>query len=151
DMLNIQEENGTRMYTGSHKKSPEVEKVVDYMSIDEEVEEESTEAALIRKKMKGSLEIRDKLLTIPTRSSKNNIDSLSSDKEKLQEYTASKPTYSSSKPETNHSNHIKGVIARMFHHMKKSFMPRKDLDAIGKTVEETLKVVVPEMVNETIE
>ncbi|GKC43257.1 hypothetical protein Tco_1060979, partial [Tanacetum coccineum] len=140
DMLNIQEENDTRMYTGSHKKSPEVKKVVDYMSIDEEVEEESTEAALIRKKMKGSLEIRDKLLTTPTRSSRTNIDSLSLDKEKLQEYTSFKPTYSSSKPETNHSKHIKGVIARMFHHMKKSFMPRKDLDAIGKTIEETLKL-----------
>ncbi|GKF73285.1 hypothetical protein Tco_0219617 [Tanacetum coccineum] len=33
--------------------------------------------------------------------------------------------------------------------MKKSFMPRKDTDAISKTVEATLKVVVLDMVDET--
>ncbi|GJW44128.1 hypothetical protein Tco_0072927 [Tanacetum coccineum] len=37
----------------------------------------------------------------------------------------------------------------MFRHMKKSFMPRKDMNTIAKTVEETLKVVVPKMANET--
>nr|GEU42342.1 hypothetical protein [Tanacetum cinerariifolium] len=51
---------------------------------------------------------------------------------------------------------IKEAITRMskrysyiFHHIKKLFMPRKDMDAILETVESTLKVVVPEMVNET--
>ncbi|GJZ40771.1 hypothetical protein Tco_0587657 [Tanacetum coccineum] len=33
--------------------------------------------------------------------------------------------------------------------MKKSFMPREDIDAIGNMAEATLKVVVPEMVDET--
>ncbi|GKE44172.1 hypothetical protein Tco_1471456 [Tanacetum coccineum] len=37
----------------------------------------------------------------------------------------------------------------IFRHMKKSFMPRKDMDAIGKIVEETLKVVVSKMVDKT--
>ncbi|GKB46968.1 hypothetical protein Tco_0897721 [Tanacetum coccineum] len=68
----------------------------------------------------------------------------------------SKPTSSSSKPKNDCSKHIKGAIARMsrrydymFRHMKKSFMPRKYMNTIAKTVEKTLKVVVPKMVNET--
>ncbi|GKE30444.1 hypothetical protein Tco_1445828 [Tanacetum coccineum] len=37
----------------------------------------------------------------------------------------------------------------MFHHMKKQFMTRKDMDTIANKVKDTLKVVVPKMVNET--
>ncbi|GJX10674.1 hypothetical protein Tco_0200533 [Tanacetum coccineum] len=81
----------------------EDEKVVDYMTINEEVEEESAEAELKRKKWKGI-----------------------------------------------------GVIARMsrrygyiFCHMKKYFMPRRDMDAIGKEIKDTLKEVVHKMVDET--
>ncbi|GKF51033.1 hypothetical protein Tco_0147500, partial [Tanacetum coccineum] len=37
----------------------------------------------------------------------------------------------------------------IFHHMKKSFMSRKDIDAIGQTVQATLKEVVPMVVDET--
>nr|GEU36447.1 retrovirus-related Pol polyprotein from transposon TNT 1-94 [Tanacetum cinerariifolium] len=93
--------------------------------------EESAEATLIRKKGKG----------------------------KTSRIVASKPTSSLSKPKTVlRFKNIKGVITRMnirygymFHHMKKLFMPRKDLDVIGKMVEEILKVVVVEMVNETID
>ncbi|GJZ69198.1 hypothetical protein Tco_0632748 [Tanacetum coccineum] len=90
------------------------------------VEEESAEAELKRKKWKGI------------------------------ELTASKPTSSSSKPKTDCSKHIKGVIARMsrrygyiFCHMKKYFMPRRDMDAIGKEIKDTLKEVVHKMVDET--
>ncbi|GJW21183.1 hypothetical protein Tco_0031805 [Tanacetum coccineum] len=65
---------------------------------------------------------------------------------------ASKQTSSSSKPKTSRSKHIKGAIARMsrrygliFHHKKKSFMPRKYMDVILKAVKYTLKEVVPKM------
>ncbi|GJV86811.1 hypothetical protein Tco_1530749 [Tanacetum coccineum] len=64
DMLNSQEDPDTRI-------DPE------------KVEEESVEAALIRKKGKGSLEIKDTPIATPTRSPMANTDSLSSDKEKL--------------------------------------------------------------------
>ncbi|GJZ63443.1 hypothetical protein Tco_0619864 [Tanacetum coccineum] len=120
------------------------------------VEEESAEDALIRKKGKGIVEIKDTLTTTTPRSPRTHTDSLSSDKEKLKELTASEPTSSSSKPMTSCSKHIEGAIARMnrrygliFHHMKKSFMPRKDMDAIGHTVQATLKEVVPMVVDET--
>ncbi|GJQ93718.1 hypothetical protein Tco_0004857 [Tanacetum coccineum] len=110
------------------------------------IEEESVEAALIRKKGKGIVEIKDTPLTTPIRSPRTHTDSLSSYKEELKELTTSKTTSSSSKPKTDRSKHIQGAIARMskrygyiFRHMKKSFMPRKDMDAIGKIVEETLK------------
>nr|GEU29789.1 hypothetical protein [Tanacetum cinerariifolium] len=74
-------------------------------------------------------------------------DSLSLDKEELKELTASEPTSSSTKPKTSRSKHIKGAIARMskrygyiFRHMKKSFLARKDMDAIGNIIEENLKL-----------
>nr|GEW18209.1 hypothetical protein [Tanacetum cinerariifolium] len=128
DMLNSQEDPGTRIDSRSHKESPNAKKVTDYMAVDEKVEEESAEASLIRRKVK----------------------------EKLQELMASKPTSSSSKSKTNHYKHIKGAITRMrkqygymFHHMKTLFIPSKDMYTIAKTVEVTLKLVVPRMVNET--
>nr|GEV90725.1 hypothetical protein [Tanacetum cinerariifolium] len=71
-----QEDLGTRIDPGSHKESLEAKKVAQYVSVDEEVEEESAEAALLRRK-------------------------------------------------------------------------GKDINTIAKMIEETLKVVVPKMVNET--
>ncbi|GJX10055.1 hypothetical protein Tco_0199914 [Tanacetum coccineum] len=47
DMINSKEDLDTKIDLGSHKESLEVEKVVDYMAIDEEVEEELAKAALI--------------------------------------------------------------------------------------------------------
>ncbi|GKB36094.1 hypothetical protein Tco_0881036 [Tanacetum coccineum] len=103
----------------SDANNPETEKSAYVMQIDEEVEEESVEDALIRKK----------------------------GKEELKELMTFEPTSSSTKPKTLRSKHIKGIISRMsmrygyiFHHMKKSFMPRKDMDALGNMVEETLKL-----------
>ncbi|GJS95350.1 hypothetical protein Tco_0802318 [Tanacetum coccineum] len=103
----------------SDANNPEAEKSAYVMQIDEEVEEESAEDALIRKK----------------------------GKEELKELMTFEPTSSSTKPKTLCSKHIKGVIARMsmrygyiFRHMKKSFMPRKDMDVLGNMVEETLKL-----------
>ncbi|GKE61121.1 hypothetical protein Tco_1511488 [Tanacetum coccineum] len=113
DMINSQEYPDTRIDLESHKESLKVKKDADVVMIDKEVEEESIEDALIRKKRKGSLEIRDTSLDTPTRSPRTHIDSLSSNKEKLKELTASKPTSSSSKPKTDRSKHIKGAIARM--------------------------------------
>ncbi|GJY96476.1 hypothetical protein Tco_0513386 [Tanacetum coccineum] len=127
DMMLSQEDPGTRIVPGSYKESPNVKKVIEYVFVDEEVEEETIDAALIRRKRKGSLEIRNTPLTTPTRFLRTITDFLSSDKEKLKELMASKPSSSSSKPKTDHSKHIKGAI----------------------TVEETLKEVVPKMVNET--
>nr|GEV48974.1 hypothetical protein [Tanacetum cinerariifolium] len=54
DMINSHKDPDTKIDHGSHKETLEVEEVVDYMSIDEAVEEESSEAALIRKKGKVS-------------------------------------------------------------------------------------------------
>ncbi|GJT28622.1 hypothetical protein Tco_0908897 [Tanacetum coccineum] len=68
DMLLSQEDPGTTIDPGSYKESPEAKKVAEYVSVDEEVEEEKAEAVLIRRKRKGSLEIRDTPLATPTRS-----------------------------------------------------------------------------------
>ncbi|GKA04385.1 hypothetical protein Tco_0677166 [Tanacetum coccineum] len=59
EILNNQEDPGTRIEPESHKESPEVEKSVDLMIIDEEDEEESAEDVLRRKKGKGIEEIKD--------------------------------------------------------------------------------------------
>ncbi|GJT31252.1 hypothetical protein Tco_0911527 [Tanacetum coccineum] len=127
DMIQSQEDPDTRIDLGSYKESLEVKKVVEYVSVDEEVEEETAEAPLIRRKGKGSLEINDTPLATPTRSPRTITDSLSSDKEKLQELMVSKPTSSkgSSSQSTSRFKHINGKF------------------------KETLKEVVPKMINET--
>ncbi|GKD98977.1 hypothetical protein Tco_1382874 [Tanacetum coccineum] len=66
-----------------------------------EPEEESARDALIRKKGKGIVEIKDTPPPTPIRSPRTHIASLSSDKEKLQELTVSDHTHSSSKPRTS--------------------------------------------------
>nr|GEY54344.1 hypothetical protein [Tanacetum cinerariifolium] len=83
-------------------------------------------------------------------------ESLSLDKYKLMELMASKPSSSSSKPTSNRTKHIQGAIARMrrrhgymLQHMMKSFMPRHDMNTLLKKLEETLKEVVPKMVDNT--
>ncbi|GKD43990.1 hypothetical protein Tco_1268635 [Tanacetum coccineum] len=83
DMMLSQEDPDTRIDLGSYKESPEVKKVVEYVSVNEEVEEETAEAPLIRRKGKGSLEINDTPLATPTRSPRTITDSLSSNKKKL--------------------------------------------------------------------
>ncbi|GJT25473.1 hypothetical protein Tco_0895410 [Tanacetum coccineum] len=80
DMLNSQKDPDTRIDSRNHKESLEAKKVTDYMVVDEEVEEESAEAALIRRKGKGSLEIKDTSITITSRSPRTITDSLSLDK-----------------------------------------------------------------------
>ncbi|GJT42667.1 integrase, catalytic region, zinc finger, CCHC-type containing protein [Tanacetum coccineum] len=158
NMMLSQEDPDTRIDPGSHKESLEAKKVAKIESINEEVEEETVEAALIRRKGNGSLEIRETPIATPIRSPRTITDSLSSDKEKLQELTTSNPISSkgSSSWFTPCSKHIKGVIARMnmrygymFHHIRNMFIPRHDMTTIARKLEETLKVVVPKMVNET--
>ncbi|GJW44127.1 hypothetical protein Tco_0072926 [Tanacetum coccineum] len=78
-----QEDLDTRIDPKSHKESPEAKKVAEIVSVDENVEEELAEVALIRRKGKGSLEIKDTPLATPTRSPRTITDSLSLDKEKL--------------------------------------------------------------------
>ncbi|GJU55247.1 hypothetical protein Tco_1228961 [Tanacetum coccineum] len=83
DMMNSQEDPGTWIEPESHKEISKMEKVANYMSIDEELEEESAEDALISKKGMCIVETKDTPITTPTRSPRTINDSLSSDKEKL--------------------------------------------------------------------
>ncbi|GKD83230.1 hypothetical protein Tco_1350069, partial [Tanacetum coccineum] len=124
DILNRQEDPDTEIEPGSHKERPEVEK-------------------------------RYTPTTTP-RSSRTHTDSLSSDKEELEELTASEPLSSSPKPKTKRSKFFKDILARMsrrygymFCHMRQSFMPKKDMEAISNVVHATLKKVVPPMVDKT--
>ncbi|GKD48473.1 hypothetical protein Tco_1277449 [Tanacetum coccineum] len=74
-----------------------IKKVEEHL-MDEDIEnlvkegkEELAEASLIRRKGKHSLEIKDTPITTPSRSPRTITNSFSSDKERLQELTASKP------------------------------------------------------------
>ncbi|GKC41065.1 hypothetical protein Tco_1053449 [Tanacetum coccineum] len=105
---------------------------------DDDEEEESARDELIpRKREKGKRieEIRDTSLPTPIRSPRTHIAPLSSDKETLQELTASDHTPSSStpKPKQDRFKHYKSVFHKksrrygyMFRHLKQSFMPRKE-------------------------
>nr|GEU29665.1 hypothetical protein [Tanacetum cinerariifolium] len=111
DIMLGQKDPDTKIDPGSHKESLEENKVVEYVYINEEEEEETTKAALIRRKGKCSLEIRDTPLATPTRSPRNR--SLSLDKDKLKELTASKTTsskVSSFKPTSNRSRHLQEIL-----------------------------------------
>ncbi|GKA13101.1 hypothetical protein Tco_0692647 [Tanacetum coccineum] len=109
DMMLTQEDPSTRIDSGRHKESLEVEKVDEYVYVDEEEDEETTKAELIQRKGKGSLEIRDTPIVTPTRSPRN--ESLSLDKDKLKELMALKPSSSMSKHKSDRSRHFQGAIA----------------------------------------
>ncbi|GKD06215.1 hypothetical protein Tco_1181189 [Tanacetum coccineum] len=111
DMMLTQEDPSTRIDSGRHKESLEVEKVDEYVYVDEEEDEETTKAELIQRKGKGSLEIRDTPIVTPTRSPRN--ESLSLDKDKLKELMALKPSSSMSKHKSDRSRHFQGAIACM--------------------------------------
>nr|GEY24755.1 hypothetical protein [Tanacetum cinerariifolium] len=88
DVLNNQEDLGTRIETKIDKESPEVEKDADMVIINNEEEEESVgdEFELRkREKGKGIEDNRDTPPPIPIRSLRTHISPLSSDKETLQE------------------------------------------------------------------
>ncbi|GJU72215.1 hypothetical protein Tco_1263620 [Tanacetum coccineum] len=90
DVLNSQEDPGTRIEPMSDKESPEVEKDVDMVIINDGEEEESSgdEFKLKRReKGKGIEEARDTPPPTPNRSPRTHIAPLSSDKETLQELT----------------------------------------------------------------
>ncbi|GJU86605.1 hypothetical protein Tco_1294151 [Tanacetum coccineum] len=127
EILNSQEDPNTRIEHESHKERPEVEKSVELMIINKEEEEESVEDTLRRKKWK-----------------------------ELKKLTASKPSSSLPKPKIERSKFFKGILARMsrrydymFRHMRQSFMPKKDMEAISDAVHHTLKKVVPPLVDKT--
>ncbi|GJY85180.1 hypothetical protein Tco_0499206 [Tanacetum coccineum] len=149
EMMLSHEDLDTKIYLGNHNKSPEAKKVVECVFVDEEVDKETTEVASIQRKWKGSIEIRDTPLATPTRSPRT--DSLSLDKEKLQESTASKPSSSLSKHKFDRSRHLRGAIAcmsrrkgYMLQYTKKSFMPKYDMNTLAKKFKETLKEVEQE-------
>ncbi|GJQ99969.1 hypothetical protein Tco_0522954 [Tanacetum coccineum] len=58
EMMLSQEDPDTRIDPRSHKESLKAKKVNEYVFVDEEVEEETAEAVLLRRKGNGSLEIR---------------------------------------------------------------------------------------------
>nr|GEX31416.1 hypothetical protein [Tanacetum cinerariifolium] len=111
------------------------------------IEAKTDKAELIQKKKKGSLEIKDTSLATPTRSPRT--ESLSFDKDKLLELTAYKPSSLLSKPTSDRIRHLRYAIARtsrrqgyMLQHMKKSPMPRYDMNTLEKKFEETLMEVL---------
>ncbi|GKA41839.1 hypothetical protein Tco_0734499 [Tanacetum coccineum] len=154
EMMLSQDDPGTRINPGSYKESPEAEKVDEYVFVDEEIEAKIAETELIQRKGKGSLENIDTPLASPTRSSRT--ESLSSDKDKLLELMAYKPSSSLSKPTSDRIRHLREAITRtsrrqgyMLQHMKKSPMPRFDMNTLAKKFEVTLKEAVPKMLNQT--
>nr|GEU82667.1 hypothetical protein [Tanacetum cinerariifolium] len=83
DMIMSQEYHGTRIDPGSQKEIQVTLKVIEYVAIDEEGEEETIEAKLIQRKWKGSLEIKDTPVATPTRSPRT--ETLSLDKDVLKD------------------------------------------------------------------
>nr|GEV03555.1 hypothetical protein [Tanacetum cinerariifolium] len=109
EMMLSQEDADTRIDPICHTKSLDVKKVVKYVSIDEEEEEEIAKVALIRRNKKGSLEIKDTPIATPIRSLRN--ESLSLNKDEHKELTYFKPTSSSSQsnsiPDLQHQLYLK--------------------------------------------
>ncbi|GJW33997.1 putative reverse transcriptase domain-containing protein [Tanacetum coccineum] len=83
EILNSQEDPDTRLELGSHKERTEVKKSDDVLIINDDEEEESARDALIRKKGKGIVEIKDTPPPTPIRSLRTHTTPLSPDKEKL--------------------------------------------------------------------
>ncbi|GJX40433.1 hypothetical protein Tco_0255423 [Tanacetum coccineum] len=108
----------------SQKERSEVEKSDDVLIINDDEEEESTRDALIRKKGKGIVEIKDTPPPTPIRSPRTHTSPLSSDKKKLQELTASDSTPSSSKPTTSSSKLKPDCVKQyksVFHKMSRRY------------------------------
>nr|GEW52446.1 ribosomal protein S19, mitochondrial [Tanacetum cinerariifolium] len=120
DMVLRQEDPDTRINLGNYKESPKENKVIEYVYVDEEVEDQTAEVVLIRRNGKGSLEINDTPLATPTRSPRN--ESLSLDKEKHKELTSSKPSSSLSKSKYDHSRHLRGVDAFLRNYMNNNIL-----------------------------
>nr|GEV30297.1 hypothetical protein [Tanacetum cinerariifolium] len=157
EIVNNQEDLGTRLEPSSDKKSPKVKKSADILIIhDDEEEEESAGDALIRRKGKGIDDIRDTPRATPIRSPKTHIAPISSDKETLQELTASvqdtplfldkekvheltvtDPTPSSSTPPYSTSKPKKDQFCEMAAELK-------------STMKQVLPLMVDERVNEIV-
>ncbi|GKC54868.1 hypothetical protein Tco_1077613 [Tanacetum coccineum] len=154
DMIMSQEDPDTRIDPGSQKEIREMVKVTEYVAIDEEEEEETAKAELIRKKGKGSLEIRDTPLATPTRSPKT--ETLSLDKDVLKELMTSKLTaskVSSSKSTPKILRHLQGALARMskchghmLQNTRNTFLQKSNMKTLLKKINEALTNVVPKLV-----
>nr|GEU34334.1 hypothetical protein [Tanacetum cinerariifolium] len=156
EIVNSQEDPVTRLEPGSHKERPEVEKSVDVLIINDDEDEESARDALIRKKRKGIVEIKDTPPLTPIRSHMINTAPLSYGKEKIQEFmvfdptpASSKPITSSLKPKTDHK-----VISKIVDHNTKDFMknnlPRVVAEAI-KCKRQNVKKDIATMVVEAVQ
>ncbi|GJX20050.1 hypothetical protein Tco_0222727 [Tanacetum coccineum] len=166
DVLNSQEDLGTRIEPRSDKESPEMKKDAGMAARDEfELRR--------RERGKGIEDIKDTPLPTLIRSPRTYIalisldkeilyeltvttkDAPSSvDKEKLKKLTVTDPTPSSSspKPKTsrfkcskNHIKHMGGRYDFLFEHLNKSFMPRKSFTELAAMLHSTLKEVLPSM------
>ncbi|GJU11466.1 hypothetical protein Tco_1133862 [Tanacetum coccineum] len=125
DLEDHQEDPNNRLVSESHKERERVEKSANLMIIDGEEEEELAGDALIRRKGKGIVKIKDTPPTTPIRSPRTHSASLSSDN--------FDPTPSSSKPTTSSPKLMPDHVKRF--------------KAIIEGIHATLKKVVPKMVD----
>nr|GEU64651.1 probable aldo-keto reductase 2 [Tanacetum cinerariifolium] len=150
DVLNSQEDLGTRVETESYKESPEAMKSADDVTItNEDVEEE-----LVRDEFE--LRRRETLqeLTVTTEDAPS-----SADKDKLKELTVTDTTPSSSspKPKTGRFRYYKTFIQQMgrrygymFAYLKKHFLPRKKFHQLAKHLHSTMEEFLPSMVGDRV-
>nr|GEV24917.1 hypothetical protein [Tanacetum cinerariifolium] len=112
DMVLSQEDPSTMIDLGSYKESLEAKKVADYVFVDEEVEEETAEATLIRRKKNAS-----KLLSSLSKSK--------SDRSRDFRWSIAR---------------MSRRQGYMLQHMKKSFMPRNMKDNLPQVVVEGIRL-----------
>ncbi|GKC01057.1 hypothetical protein Tco_0987193 [Tanacetum coccineum] len=168
DILNSQEDPGTRIKTRSDKESPDTMNDADMVHVDvNEEEEESAEEKLERirrEKGKGIEDTRTSPPPTPIRSPRIHTEDalLSTDKEKLQELTVldsipSSSTPTSLKPRIGRLRKNKtflqlmgGYYGYLFGHLKQTFMTKKTFHLLSEKLESTLREVLPSMVNKEI-
>ncbi|GJS53885.1 hypothetical protein Tco_0492992 [Tanacetum coccineum] len=151
DIFNSQEDPGTRIEYRSENESLEVEKSIDMVTFNDEVEEESAEDEFElkrREKGKGIEETRDTPSPTPIRYPRNHNAPLSLDKATLQELTViTKDVPYSADKEKLKELMMGGHYGLLFRHLKKTFMPRKNFNKLFAMLYEALKEMLPLMVN----
>ncbi|GKA52347.1 hypothetical protein Tco_0745543 [Tanacetum coccineum] len=169
NILNNQEDPGTRIEPRNHKESMEAELDADLVHVNSnEEEEESAEETLIgrrREKVNGIEETRNSPSSTPIRSPRNHNAPLSTDKEKLQELTVTDLTSSSFTPSSSSSpkpktgcfkrcksfiHHMGGCYGLLFGHLVKSFMLQKNFNKLSEMLYQALKEMIPSMVNKEV-
>nr|GEV37637.1 hypothetical protein [Tanacetum cinerariifolium] len=133
EIINKQEDLGTRIEPIIDKESSKVKKSADMLIIHDDKEEEESELMIFAQDAPSSL-----------------------DKEKLKELTVTDPTPSSSlpNPKSGCFKRYKSLVKKMgrhygylFKHLKKTFMSRKSFHELAAALQSTLKEVLPPMVD----